>query len=250
MERRITTMKPLDLEKVCLWVNDNIDTFHDSRINSLNALSLKQLLSKNPYLLRAKNVTTAGELISGSIEAFLSSSEEESFGAFLEDLAFFVAELTCGGHKSTAPGVDLEFINDQVHYVVSIKSGTNWGNSSQQDKLEENLKDAVKRVKMSHRNVNVQPVLGICYGKTRTSYVRGYLKIVGQNFWYLISGNQELYKDIIQPIGYRAREHNDKYLLAKSPKINILTQEFLADYTENGLVDSSYKCNFEGRRER
>jgi len=107
--------------------------------------------------------------------------------------------------------VDLEFENKGISYIVSVKSGPNWGNSSQQSKLAEDLQKAVIRVKQSRHGANVQPVLGICYGKTRTNYLRGYLKVVGQNFWYLISENEDLYTDIIEPIGYRAKEHNDGF---------------------------------------
>lgn len=114
----------------------------------------------------------------GLLDAFLSSSEEKLFGDFLEALAIFVASQTCNGHKSTAPGVDLEFVNKEVHYIISVKSGPNWGNSSQQNKLEEDLQKAVRRVKQSQLGKNIQPVLGICYGKTRTNYLRGYLKVI------------------------------------------------------------------------
>lgn len=146
--------------------------------------------------------------------------------------------MTCGGHKSTAPGVDLEFINNGIHYVISIKSGPNWGNSSQQDKLEEDLKNAVARVKQSKRGVNVQSVLGICYGKTKTSYLRGYLKIVGQNFWYLISENRDLYTDIIEPVGYRAKEHNDAFMQEKGRVMNRFTKQFVERFCdESGAID-------------
>ena len=78
---------------------------------------------------------------------------------------------------STAQGVDLEFINTGTHHVVSIKSGPNWRNISQHKKLAQDLRDAVIRVKLSRTTLNVQPVLGICYGKIRTSYMKaGYLK--------------------------------------------------------------------------
>ena len=87
------------------------------------------------------------------------------FGDFLEDLAIFIASQTCSGHKSTAPGVDLEFENKGIYYIVSVKSGPSWGNSSQQSKLAEDLQKAVVRVKQSQHGANVQPVLGICYGK-------------------------------------------------------------------------------------
>jgi hypothetical protein len=204
----------------------------------LEELKLSGLLKKNPYLFKAKNVETAGEMVSGLLEAFLSSSEEKLFGDFLEDLAVFIASKTCNGHKSTAPGVDLEFFNKSIHYVVSIKSGTNWGNSGQQDKLEENLKNAVTRVKQSKQGINVQSVLGICYGKTKTSYLRGYLKVVGQNFWYLISENKNLYTDIIEPIGYRAKNHNADFTKEKSRVINRFTKSFIDEYCDDkGDID-------------
>lgn len=231
-------MNRLDLDEVCSYVNEHVVDFHNRRIKSIEELKLDKLLTKNPYLFKAKNVTTASELISSLLDAFLSSSEEKLFGDFLEGLAIYIAEMTCGGHKSTAPGVDLEFIKNKIHYVISVKSGTNWGNSSQQNKLEQDLKNAVIRVKQSKRGVNVQPVLGICYGKTKTSYVRGYMKVVGQNFWYLISENQHLYTEIVEPVGYMAKEHNVIFLTEKSNITNRFTKEFIDRFCDkNGAID-------------
>ncbi|HKZ79709.1 MAG TPA: PmeII family type II restriction endonuclease [Pyrinomonadaceae bacterium] len=231
-------MKPLNLDEVREYVNENIVDFHQRKIKSLEELRLEKLLTKNPYLFRAKNITTAGELITNLLEAFLSSSEEKLFGDFLEGLAAFIAQKTCNGHKSTAPGVDLEFFNKKVHYVVSVKSGPNWGNSSQQTKLEQDLKNAVARVKQLKRGTNVQPVLGICYGKTRTSYIRGYLKVVGQNFWYLISENKHLYTDIIEPIGHRAKEHNENFIHERSRVVNLFTKQFVDRFCDaTGVID-------------
>lgn len=231
-------MEPLALGLVNEFVNENIVDFHNKRIQSLENLKLDRLLKKNPYLFRAKNIQIASELIRGLLDAFLSSSEEKLFGDFLEDLAIFIASHTCGGHKSSAPGVDLEFENLGVHYVISIKSGPNWGNSSQQKKLEEDLRDAVKRIKQSQFGKNVQPVLGICYGKTRTKYLRGYLKVVGQNFWYLISENKDLYTDIIEPIGYRAKEHNETFFRERGRVENRFTKEFLDRFCNvDGSID-------------
>jgi hypothetical protein len=218
-------MKTLNLDDVRTYVNENIVDFHQRKLKSLEELKLEKLLTKNPYLLRAKNLVTPQSLIDDLLSAFLSSSEEKLFGDFLEGLAVFVAEQTSGGHKSTAQGVDLEFFNNNTHYVVSIKSGPSWGNSSQQDKLEQDLKTAVARLKQSHHTLNVQPVLGICYGKTKTSFIRGYMKIVGQNFWYLISENPNLYIDIIEPVGHRAEEHNNNFAEEKSKIISRFTIE-------------------------
>ena len=134
--------------------------------------------------------------------------------------------------------MDLEFIKNGVHYIISVKSGPSWGNSSQQDKLEQDLQNAVTRVKQSKRGVNVQPVLGICYGKTKTSYLRGYMKVVGQNFWYLISEDQHLYTDIIEPVGYRAKEHNETFQLEKSKVVNRFTKQFIDRFCdESGAIE-------------
>ena len=231
-------MEPLDLPAVEKYVNENISVFHQGCLDSLNNLDMKRLLRKNPYLFRAKNILTASEMVTGFMDAFLSSSEEERFGTFLEGLAVFVAEQTSGGHKSSAEGVDLEFMNKGVHYIVSVKSGPNWGNASQQNQLEENLRTAVTRVRQGDMRANVQSVLGICYGRVRTRYLRGYLKVVGQNFWYFISENKDLYTDIIDPIGYRAKEHNEMYETKKAEAANRITKDFIDEYCHaSGAID-------------
>ncbi len=230
-------MDNLILSEVYEFVNDNIVDFHRRRIYSLESLDLNKLLKKNPYLFKAKNISTANDLITGLLDAFLSSSEEKLFGDFLEELAVFIAGKTYQGHKSAAPGVDLEYFKEGIHYIVSIKSGVNWGNSSQHKKLRDDLANAVRRIQQSQHTSNVRAVLGICYGKTRTNILHGYLKVVGQNFWYLISDNKELYKEIIEPIGYRAKEHNETFYREKSRVVNRFSKSFLENYCyDNGDI--------------
>ncbi len=232
-------MKPADPALLAQYVNENIVRFHQERLVSLQSLQLSQLLNGNPYLLGVKRLTNACDLIKSLLEVFLLSLEEKLFGDFLEELAITVASMTCGGHKSTARGVDLEFIHNNTHYVVSIKSGTNWGNSSQHAKLAQDLNNAVNRIKQSRSAFKVESVLGICYGKVRTNYHKsGYLKAVGQNFWYLISEDKNLYTDIIEPIGYRAREHNERFSEQRDQITNRFTKEFIGRFCdEDGAIN-------------
>lgn len=231
-------MRPLDLNAVNEFVNRNIVSFHTKRIESLEKLELAKLLKKNPYLFRAKNLTIASDLVEDLLAAFLSSSEEKLFGDFLEDLAIFVADLTCDGRKSSAEGIDLEFTNRGIHYLVSVKSGPNWGNSSQHRALEQNFEAAATRLRQSQHGVNVQPILGICYGKTRTAAYRGVAyKVVGQDFWYLISENEDLYIEIIEPTGYKARQHDDQFFEERSRVVNLLTAQLLRDFCVDGRID-------------
>jgi hypothetical protein len=230
-------MNTIKMSEVAEYVNLHINVFHQSRLNILSKLTLKQLITKNPYLFRAKNISIASELICSTLDAFLSSSEEKLFGDFLEDLAVFIASKTTGGYKSSAPGLDLEFENDGAHYLVSIKSGPNWGNSSQHKKLVQDFNEAERRLKQSLHVMNVYKVLGICYGKTPTKITsKGYYKIVGQNFGALISNNENLYTEIIEPVGFRAKEHNDQFYEKKGNIINCLTAQFIQEFCDSSGV--------------
>jgi hypothetical protein len=231
-------MERLNLNIVRDYVNKNICVFHQSKLKILENLKLKDILKKkNPYLFRAKNITIAGDLISSILDAFLSSSEEKPFGDFLEEFAVFVSGKTCGGNKSAATGIDLEFFNNNTHYLVSVKSGPNWGNNAQQNKQEQDFQKAMKVLKQSRHRLNTQPVLGICYGKTKTAFLRGYMKVVGQNFWYFISENENLYTDIIEPLGFRARQHNDAFNKQKGKIINSFTHKFVSEFCDNGEIN-------------
>jgi hypothetical protein len=226
-------MKPLQASEIRAYANEQFVTFEQSEANYLRSLTLDSLLPANPYLFATGRTNSVSELVEPLLNTTLLARKERFLDDFFVNLALFAGQ-TCGGHKSTAQGVDLEFIHNNTHYVVSIKSGPNWGNSSQHRKLAQDLTNAVNRVKQSKSALAVQPVLGICYGKTRTSYTNdGYLKVVGQNFWYLISENKALYTDIIEPIGYCAREHNETFDTERGNTSNRLTGQFMDRFCED-----------------
>ena len=125
-------MKPYNNQIAFDYVSQHIDEFHAARIKSLERLRLKTVLKKkNPYLFRAKGIVEASDLIRNLVDAFISSNEETIFGDWLEQLAIYINGQVYGGIKSGIHGIDLEFDKDNVRYIVSIKSGPNWGNSSQ-----------------------------------------------------------------------------------------------------------------------
>jgi len=232
-------MNTSNLDEVEDYISKEIITFHKAKLKCLEQLDLKKILKKkNPYLFKAKNINVASDLICELMDAVLSASEEKIFGDFLENLAIFVAKKIYNGWKSSSTGVDLELTKDDTHFLVSVKSGPNWGNSSQQKKQETDFQKAIAVLKQSRHTINVQPILGICYGKTKTKYLRGYMKIVGQNFWHFLSGNKEFYTDIIEPLGHKTREHNEYFRKKKDVLINIFTKEFLnSDFCQNGNID-------------
>jgi hypothetical protein len=170
-------MKPLNLKDVTLYVEKNIGSFHKKRIESLDALKLSTVLRrKNPYLYRAKHMLTSDEIVRQIVNAHISSSEEGIFGDWLEGLAIFVNQKVYSGWKSGIPGIDLEFELDGTRFIVTIKSGPNWGNSSQVKKMRSDFKTAAKTIRTSNSNIHVRAVNGCCYGRNSKPDRGDYLK--------------------------------------------------------------------------
>ena len=221
------------------YVAANIGTFHESRLAKLNALQLDELLSsKNPYLFKSKNIVTAPELVGAMLDAYLSSQEEGLFGVFLEGLAIFVASETVGGQKSSTTGIDLEFVRDGARYIVSIKSGPNWGNSSQVKKMKDNFREASRVLRQGNRTMNIIAVNGCCYGRDSSPDKGDYRKICGQEFRELISDDSELYTRIIEPIGHDAKRRNERFEVDYVAVINRFSLEFALNFCdEASLID-------------
>ncbi len=232
-------MKKLDPKVVTQYVENNIGTFHQKRIQSLDSLKLiKVLKRKNPYLYKAKYVLTAEQIIKGIVDAHISSNEETIFGDWLEGLAIFINEKVYQGRKSGIQNIDLEFDKDNVRYIVNIKSGPNWGNSSQIKKMNADFKTAKKILRTSNSNLNVVAVNGCCYGRDNKPDKGDYYKYCGQKFWEFISGEENLYTELIEPLGNKAKERNDDFMKSYSQMINKFTKEFTNSFClESGEID-------------
>ncbi len=222
-------------EIVKQYVENNLPVFHENRIQKLLGLDLLKVLKrKNPYLFRAKNPSTASEFIETILHAYLSSQEETLFGGFLEGLAIQICDHVYGGKKSSAEGMDLEFSKDDILYIVSIKSGPNWGNSSQINKMKDNFRKA-KRILGTNRrgSKKVVAVNGCCYGKDNNPEKDEYLKLCGERFWDFISGIPSLYIDIIEPLGHEAKERNDLFMEEYGKVVNKFTRTFLEGFCDD-----------------
>ena len=232
-------MKKLNLTDVSQYVEQNIGVFHEKRIQSLDSLKLTQVLKrKNPYLFKAKYVLTAEQIIKGIVDAHISSNEETIFGDWLEGLAIFINGKVYDGKKSGITGIDLEFDYNNVRNIVTIKSGPNWGNSSQIAKMIADFKTAKKTLRTSNSQLNIIAINGCCYGRDNNPDKGDYFKYCGQRFWEFISGNKELYTEIIEPLGYKAKEKNEAFILSYSQMINKFTREFTNEFcNENGGID-------------
>ena len=156
----------------------------------------------------------------------------------MEELAIFVCAKTCDGKKSAAEGIDLEFERDNAVYLVAIKSGPNWGNSSQIARMRDNFRKAKRILGTNAKARNVICVNGCCYGRETTGDKGDYLKLCGERFWTFISDVPTLYTDIIEPLSQSAVEHDDRFKAEYEIVLERFTQQFRKEFCDsNGLIN-------------
>ena len=243
-------MQNLTHQALTSYIGNNIiQPFYELRLSRLQELSLHNVLRrKNPYLFKAKNITTAQDFVTELLQAHLSSQEETIFGGYLEQLAIFICSREYSGFKSSAGGIDLEFEKDAVRYIVAIKSGPNWGNSMQIAKMRSDFQKAKKILGTNTTKANVIAVNGCCYGRDNRPDKGDYLKLCGQAFWSFISGDDDLYVKIIEPLDEEAKQKDEEFKAAYSRKVNMLTGEFLNEFCNEGDINWTMLLRFVSSR--
>lgn len=231
-------VQELDFQVVENYIHNYLDSDFITRfIEKMAAVKLADVIKKNPYLFKAKGILTPEGIVSSTLDAYLSSSEETIFGNFIEGLAIEVASYVHGATKSAVTGLDLEITDslNKIKYLVTIKSGPRWGNSSSRKKLLENFNSAERTLRTSGglSAWNIVKVEGCTYGKTSGSPLRtgGYYTYCGKQFWELVSCNPDLYKNIIRPL-YR-EDSKKKFEEAKAQAITKLTHSFHQQYVSS-----------------
>jgi len=243
-------MSSINYAEVEKFISEHVlQIFYDNRINRLKKLRLQKdiLHKKNPYLFRAKNIQTAEGFVKSALDAFLISQEETMFGNLMEDLAVYVCEIAFGGKKAKQgemKSVDLEFERDNNYYIVGIKSGTNWGNKDQLDRMKMNFKSAIRKLKTDGITKNIVAVNGCIYGQDSQPFKenkddpeQSYYKYAGQEFWSLISGDDNLYVRLIEPLGVEAKKRDPSFQELYTSVVNEMTLEFGQNFLLNGQID-------------
>jgi site-specific DNA-methyltransferase (cytosine-N4-specific) len=82
----------------------------------------------------------------------------------------YVSHTLDGGFKSELKSIDLEFEREGVYHMVGIKSGTNWGNSDQVNRMRDNFKAARHILRGRGVTREIVAVNGCIYGKDRSPF--------------------------------------------------------------------------------
>jgi len=158
----------------------------------------------------------------------LGSSITTSFGMKIQKL---ISELF-KGYGSTTPGIDIEYIDtiDGRKKYCQLKSGPNTINKDDVETIFGHFKATIHLARTNNLNIGINDMLiGVLYGENAelSSHYKKinekYPVIVGQDFWYRLTGNKEFYLDLINAVGEVALEVDGTKVLEET--INVLSKE-------------------------
>jgi hypothetical protein len=213
-----------------------LETFYSNRLQSLEKLSLKKVLSKkNPYLYRALGVEKASEIVEQNLAAFVISSDETIFGnCFFEP----IARLASGGKVSDAEGVDLTIETADRFLAVAVKSGPSWGNRDQHKRQSTNFDSLRSRLQKIQKQFD--PLVGQAYGRQSSEPNENsrFRRRSGQAFWAEITGDPGFYLKLISLMRDVPEKNRPLYRAAWDQAVNRFTATFIADFCDSkGAID-------------
>lgn len=221
-------------EAVIEAIGHSLTDFYSSLTKTLDNIDIDKILKrKNPYLYRAKGISSAGQIVDGILAAYVSSSEETVFGnTFFEPIAIIVS----GGQKAVTEGVDITVDKDNTIYSIAVKSGTSVFNADSRKRQEQNFQSAQKRAQQARKAY--LPVVGYGYGKKKVKAEKFYLELAGKDFWEWLTGDAEFYTKIVKFMGTRPDEYAKEFDEAYAKAENRMIREFTLKYCkEDGSID-------------
>lgn len=134
----------------------------------------------------------------------LGTSINTSFGTQIQT---FCCEVL-SGLASTTSGIDIEFIDalDERKKYCQIKSGPNTINYADITSIKDDFKAIKNIARVNHLqnfNPNIDCIVGVLYGTENdlSQFYRiineEYPVIVGQDFWYRLTGDENFYTELI-----------------------------------------------------
>lgn len=148
----------------------------------------------------------------------LGTSITTSFGSNMQHFISSVLQ----GFASAIPGIDIEF-EDQLdgrRKYAQIKSGPNTINHDDVDTIDRHFQSVIGVARANKLRIAIDDmIVGVLYGEESelsTHYKRiaeRYPVIIGVDFWYRLTGDEDFYFDLIDSIGEVAIEVNGANLI-------------------------------------
>lgn len=230
------------LKKAQEWFKESIAKNHMK--NTLKLSSIDKF-NVNPFLLTYLSNFLEGNHDPKSIAKaliyprVLGTSINTSFGTNIQKFTSTVLS----SFGSTTPGIDIEFIDmvDNEKKYCQLKSGPDTINKDDVETIAGHFTSIINLARTNGEKIGFHNlVVGIIYGEQkdlnahykRISKQYYYDILVGNDFWYRLTGDKDFYTDLIKAIGEVAIEADFKNdldnvieELAKSEYIQSLSKE-------------------------
>ena len=238
-------------------VGELLEVLYKKRLDSLEGLTLTNLINKNPYLYRAIGIKDPSDFIEQLLLARISSSDETIFGnAFLEPLALWSANESDqheGGNRTVTVGAgagqDIAIETACAYLAVSVKSGKNIFNSQSNKGQSTEFEELQSRLKKL--NKQFRPIIGYGYGRKINKKETLTEKVAGQVFWELLTGESDYFLRIARTIGKYAENHGEIYKNAYAKKKLQLLRSFMLNFVnEEGQVLWDNVVTFNSSKDR
>lgn len=151
----------------------------------------------------------------------LGTSITTSFGTIMQQFCNYVLS----SYASTTSGIDIEFIDavDGARKYCQVKAGPNTINKDDIPMIEGAFRGLINLGRTNGiRIASIDCIVGVLYGTP--DELNGHYKkinedypvIVGQEFWYRLTGDQDFYDDLIDAFAEVANEMDSSALLERT----------------------------------
>lgn len=212
------------LERAKTFFRENIVDNHIR--NCKKAAAIKDY-NINPFLFKYLAKFLCGNDSSQSIAKaliyprILGSSITTSFGMNVQKLISTLFQ----GFGSTTQGIDIEFFDaiDSRKKYCQLKAGPNTINRDDVTTICNHFNGIKNLARTNHLTISLEDlIVGVIYGNSEqlsSHYLeinKTYPVIIGQEFWYRLTGKEDFYYDLIRAISDIALEIDGTHLLQET----------------------------------
>ncbi|MBP1047563.1 restriction endonuclease [Enterococcus sp. BWM-S5] len=193
------------------------------KLSNINNFNVNPFLNK--YLANFLTGNDSPESIAKALiyPRVLGTSITTSFGSNLQKFI----NTTLEGYGSTTSGIDIEFIDkiDNRKKYCQIKAGPQTINYDDVTTIENHFKKAINLGRTNGVPIaNMDCVVGVFYGEQNElsqfykTINQNYTVLIGKEFWFHLTGDEDFYNKITDAIGEIANEFDGRDLLELTTK--------------------------------
>lgn len=251
-ERRknVVSNEKLDQQTLDSIIN-NFKEFFRNEIAKNHVKNTKKLVklkkfNLNPFLdiYKARFLTGKADAVSIAkaliYPRVLGTSINTSFGTQLQKYCSKILE----GFASTTSGIDIEFIDkvDGRRKYCQVKAGPNTINADDVDTIKRHFLGVKNLARTNNLNIGLNDlIVGVLYGTPKQlsghykTLNKDYPVIVGEEFWYRLTGHPEFYQILSNAMGEVALEYDSSELVEQ------VINELAKEVEEKIIKNSSFK---------